>query len=106
MLSNKDKLNTIKGISFFMMILMLIAIFNLPYAYYEFLRIATMTGSGIIILNLYLLNKFENTNIFISIAILILWNPIIPFYMDKSSWIIFDLAASAYFGYLFYIIKD
>lgn len=105
MVSREDHLNTIKLISFIMMILMAAAIFNLPYGYYTFLRVATLIGSGFVILNFYALDKFENPFIFGAIAILILWNPIMPFYMDKSSWTFFNLAAAGYFGYLFYKIN-
>lgn len=102
MASREHHSQTIKSTSFIMMTLMITAIFNLPYDYYIFLRVATLIGSGIVALTMYTLDKFENPVIFGSLVILILWNPIIPFYMDKSSWIVFNLAAAGYFGYLFY----
>ena len=45
---------------------------------------------------------FFNKVPFIEIAIAILFNPIYPIYMDKSSWVIFDIICGIYYIYLFY----
>lgn len=101
----EDHLKTIKLLSLIMMILMGLAILNLPYGYYTFLRVATLICSGFVIMNFYYLSKFENPYIYGAILILILWNPIFPIYMERSTWVFFNLMACIFFGFLFYKIK-
>lgn len=105
MIPREDHLNTIKLMSFILMIIMGIAIFNLPYGYYTFLRFATLICSGFIVLNFYTLDQFENPHVWVSITTLVLWNPIFPFYMERSTWVFFNLVATVYFGYIFFKIK-
>jgi hypothetical protein len=82
--------------------LLLIAIADLPYGYYQFLRIVISIIAG---LNAF--SELENENkilFFIFSLILVLFNPIIPIHLDKNTWtpiniivgIIFGLSAFAY----------
>lgn len=76
-----------------------IAILNLPYGYYTFLRILVSISCGIYI--------YENRslganfwNIVLGI-ILVLFNPIIPIYLTKSIWMSID----ALVGVVFLIVS-
>lgn len=76
-------------------VLMLLAIFNLPYGYYEFLKI-TITGiSGY--LAFYYANKKFTRWLIIMFGIAILFNPILPIHLDKSIWIIIDIIIAIVF---------
>ena len=78
-----------------MAVLYFVAIANLPYGYYTFLRVFSLIFLGIFILaycttcsdlQISMLN-FPNVA---AGAIIVLFNPIFPIYMDKSTWIVFD----------------
>lgn len=75
-------------------ILLFVAIFNLPIAYYDILRILIFTGSIVALID-------AEKNIIpkiIFVLILILFNPIIPIYLrEKSYWIPFDFMAAIFF---------
>ena len=86
----------IKNIKMITALLLLIAIFPLPYAYYQLLRIIVTISSGI---SAY--NEYENNNYGLSIAfaiVLILFNPIAPIYLDKGTWVIIDIIVGISFG--------
>ena len=77
--------------------LLLLAVLPLPYAYYTLLRIVVSIVAGISVWN-----SFEEgqTGWAFGLAIMVLmWNPIFPFYMDKTAWIICDLIGA---GVLFF----
>lgn len=74
-------------------VILFTSIADLPYAFYQIMRIAVPLLSAI-----YLVFAFTSTDGFNlmhlpNIIIVILWNPIAPIYMDKDSWIIIDLIA-------------
>ena len=76
--------------------LLLFAIFPLPYGYYQLLRIVVTISSGISAYKAY-----ENKNHGLSIAfaiVLILFNPIMPIYLDKGTWVVFDITVGIFFG--------
>ena len=73
-----------------------LAIANLPYGYYRFLRITITVISGI---NIYFEVEKENkSNLIIFLAIAILFNPIIPIYLNKTTWIPIDFITGLFFG--------
>ena len=74
----------------------------LPISSYDFYLILRWFICGVSIFFAYT-NYNDNKKIpFIEIAIAILFNPIYPIYMDKSSWVIFDIICGIYYIYLFY----
>ncbi len=76
--------------------LLLLAIANLPYGYYRFLRISITIISGI---NLFIEFNKENKLLFIFfLLVLILFNPIIPIYLNKETWTPIDLISGIFFG--------
>ena len=73
-----------------------IAVFNLPTAYYSFLRIAVSIGA---ILGIYSFLKYKNYYLMtVFTIILILFNPLFPIYLHKKSiWIPMDIALGLLF---------
>ncbi|NOX37702.1 MAG: hypothetical protein GXO78_09215 [Calditrichaeota bacterium] len=75
--------------------LLMIAIADLPYGYYIFLRIA-VTLVAITMANMAYRQKHSYW-MMLFIAIAILFNPIIPVYLDKEIWIVIDLVVALLF---------
>ena len=74
-------------------LLFFISTFKMPYGFYQFARIVVFFLS---IIHLYIWHKhIEKFSLkFIPIiAIAILWNPIMPIYLDKVAWVILDILA-------------
>lgn len=72
-------------------ILLLLALFDLPYGYYNFLRIMIFIISCY---SIYVFYKYEKILwVWIFVIIAVLFNPIIPIYLDKSLWKIVDIVA-------------
>lgn len=76
-------------------VLLLLALFNFPIGYYQILRWTVMIISAYLSYNYFNTNNKKYGWIFAAIAIL--FNPLIPFYLDKSIWQIFDLVVSGVF---------
>jgi|GEM_PF-1992365 hypothetical protein len=95
--ANSHDINVMKGISIALMILLIVAIFKLPYGYYTFLRIITTLGTGFLIFKTYSMYKTNDAFIWGLIIILILWNPVIPVYLTKSIWRYLNSIAAAFF---------
>ena len=73
-----------------------LAIIDLPIGYYTFLRILVTIGASSVILTE--ISKGINFWIIIFGIIAILFNPIIPVYLnDKSVWIPIDIIAAIFF---------
>jgi len=69
----------------------------LPYAYYTLLRIVVSIVAGISAWQSY---EGRQIGWAFGLAIMVLlWNPIFPFYMDKTVWIICDIIGA---GVLFF----
>ena len=93
-----------KNIKLITAVLLLIAVAPLPYAYYTLLR---WVVTGVSAFCAYLTFNDESRGWAFGFAIIaILFNPILPFYMDKSSWIIFDVVTAGVFGFSAFVNKD
>ena len=76
--------------------MLFLAIFQLPYGYYNLLRLVVTISSGISSFNAY---ENEKVGIAIIFAIIcLLFNPIFPIYLDKSMWIPIDILVGVFFG--------
>lgn len=73
----------------------LLAIFDLPYGYYEFLRWLISISS--LALAIHCIRKDSRAWLFLAIPAIALWNPFFGATMLKSSWFFFNLAAGAAF---------
>lgn len=79
-----------------MAVLYLIAIADLDYGYYTFLRIISLIMLGIFVFVYYgATESFLNFPCISAIFIIILFNPITPIYLDSSTWLILDLISAA-----------
>lgn len=69
-----------------------IAATDLDYGYYVFIRILSLVFLGIFIFVYYAeTDSFLNFPNIASMIVLILFNPVISIYLDKSMWIVFDM---------------
>lgn len=71
-------------------VLMLIAVGDNPYGYYQFLRIATIIIALFIAYIVYKSDE-ENKAVWFFVAVAILFNPFLPIYLDKSLWVVIDI---------------
>jgi hypothetical protein len=86
--------------------MMFIAIFDMPYGFYEFLRIITFVG---IIGLMYLFSSQISQPTFLLLFLIIiglLWNPILPIYLDRGSWFVFNLLAGLFFAFIAYNVSS
>ena len=80
---------------FLVALLLFIAILDLPYGYYKILRVIVSLAALVMLAYEY---KSRNFVFFIYLfLILIFFNPLIPIYLDKSSWQVLDPLAGLYF---------
>jgi len=84
-----------KGIKKIIATMLFLAIFKMPYSYYEILRVVVALGSWVSASDAY--NKKSSDMGLVFIICLILWNPIIPIHLPKEVWIPLDLIAAAFF---------
>ncbi|MBU1873615.1 hypothetical protein KJ688_07790 [bacterium] len=76
--------------------LLFIAIFDLPYGYFIFLRIFICI---LACLSAYTASEYKNkTWVWIFGITAILFNPIIPIYLDKEIWTVLDILAAILFA--------
>lgn len=96
-----DRESILKNVGFFVIILLLIAIMDLPYGYYIFLRIFVFAYAAIMSIFNYSKNK-ESNEWWLTIPLAILFNPVIPIHLTKSIWIFLNLISAALIGYISY----
>lgn len=77
----------------------------LPISSYDFYIILRWFTFGSSLYIAYCSYNENNMVPYIEIAIAILFNPLYPIYMEKSTWVLFDLAAGSYYLYLYNLIK-
>jgi len=82
-------------VRFFAAGMLVIAIADLPYGYYTLLRIAICILAGFSAYVAFESEKKPWLWLFGTIAIL--FNPIIPIYLDKETWTIIDLIVAVIF---------
>lgn len=75
--------------------LLLVAILNLPYGYYEMLRIVITVFAVFFAFKLSTIK--QNGLMLIMIAIIVLFNPISPMHLDKGLWMILDVVSAIVF---------
>jgi hypothetical protein len=76
-----------------------IALLPLPYGYYTFLRIVVTAFS------LYMAYEYSNKGKWLTgwalayVLAAILWNPLFPIHLDRSSWFVLDLIGAGVFWF-------
>lgn len=85
-------------------VLLLLGMFNgWPYGYYTFLRLAIC---GISIYNTISFSKLNLSGwVLIFAALAILFNPLLPIYLNKSTWVGIDLISAIIFFFSTFSIK-
>ena len=87
------------------MVSIFLGILNQPYSYYEFLRVFVFIIS--IVLTIQAFRKVNKTGFeYLYLAMTILFNPIIPIYLSKDVWVIFDVLTIISLGISLAFDKD
>lgn len=75
--------------------MLLLALADWQYSYYEVLRVVVCAASVYLAYVLYEYKQIGWVCVFLAIAVL--FNPIIPIYLQKSNWQLFDIIAAVIF---------
>lgn len=90
--------------------ILFISMANLPYGFYTFMRIVVPLLSAIYLIFAYATEGKFHFMLIPNIIIIILWNPILPVYLDKDTWVVIDAFAGlielAMALYAFYLWRD
>jgi hypothetical protein len=76
-------------------IVLVVAVFPLPYGYYTFARIATCFACGILAWTCFVSQPSAPAWGVVLLGISILFNPLIPIYLKRQTWFWLDLASAA-----------
>ena len=76
-------------------IVLVVAVFPLPYGYYIFARIATCCACGILAWTCFAGRPSAPTWGIVLVGIAVLFNPLIPIYLKRQTWFWIDLASAA-----------
>lgn len=90
----RRQLANVKTINTVLSVMMLLALFNLPYGYYELLRVVVFLGAIYDTYVAYSLYEKLTGPTYIFLFIAFLWNPIIPIFLNRSVWNVFNIAAA------------
>lgn len=86
--------------------LLIAAVFPLPYGYYSFLRLAITASAAYLAWQDYKKkNAFNGWSLTLSMVAL-LFNPLIPVYLDRASWFVIDLAVAGIFALRWHASSD
>jgi hypothetical protein len=84
----------------FLAFLMFLAIFDLPYTYYAFLRPVVFIGSILLIFLITQQNSKLTLLIMLISIIALLFNPIIPIYSNRGFWLPVNVLSGIIFAYI------
>ncbi|MCV9944917.1 DUF6804 family protein [Rhizobium sp. BT-175] len=86
--------------------LLFVALLPLPYGYYIFLRLVIAASAAYLAWQDYKKqNAFNGWSLILSMVAL-LFNPLIPVYLDRGSWFIIDLAVAGIFAMRWHVSAD
>ena len=80
--------------------LLLIALLTLPNGYYTFLRLTVTLAAAFAAYSLW---KDSPWLAWIFIGVAILFNPLVPVYLDRQIWTVIDVTAAGLFGWAAWI---
>jgi hypothetical protein len=75
-------------------VMLILGIFSLPSDYYLLLRWVVTLGLSFYIYKS--LEKYDEINVVVLVFIIILFNPIIPFYLKKDVWTMIDIFSGGF----------
>ncbi len=84
--------------------MLLLGILDFPYAYYTLLRIVVTVVSAFAAYNA--VENDQQPWMIIFGAVAILFNPIIPIYLNKEIWVVIDVIVAGLFGVSVFVLKD
>ena len=95
------------GVSVALCVLYLVGVADLDYGYYTFLRIFSLVALGSLIFVYAMeVDKLLNPVTIVAGVLLILFNPILPIYLDKEVWVVLDIISAVAVlgtgGYIFF----
>ncbi len=102
MTNQKEKNNFIKYFIILTILILFGAIAEWPYGYYTFLRWLTCIASILVVLQAFEKNIDWAKIVFIVIAIL--FNPLAPIYLSRSTWIPLDIITAILFIFVIRIL--
>lgn len=79
-------------------VLLLVALFELPYGYYIFLRWTVCIAACFTAWAFYAANERPTLIMLLMTVIAILFNPIVPVHLTRSTWAIIDVVTAIVFG--------
>ncbi|SIO56175.1 hypothetical protein SAMN05443247_08214 [Bradyrhizobium erythrophlei] len=87
-------------------ILLVIAVWRLPYGYYTFVRIVVCGSAAFIALVSF--KEHAPTYVWptLLLAIATLFNPLIPIFLDRTTWFYLDLSAATAFLVHLFIVRQ
>lgn len=94
--------NNIKIASIIGLVLLFLALLNLPYEYYIFLRWAITIIA--LFITFVIWDKLENMK-WMSVIIAIIYNPIVPVYLSRNVWILIDILSGLIFLIILFMYK-
>jgi hypothetical protein len=89
----EDELPKFFILPFIIAAILFISIADLPYGFYTVMRIVVPLLSAIYLFFAYIMSDGFNLMMIPNVLIVILWNPILPVYLDKDTWVIIDAIA-------------
>jgi hypothetical protein len=79
-------------------ILLVVAVFRMPYGYYSFLRITICAAAALMAaVSLLEQTRFDTAWMTLFVLIAILFNPILPIRLHRSIWFYLDLTSATLF---------
>lgn len=71
--------------------LMIMALFDNPYGFYQFLRIIIPLLAGFVAYKIYQHDE-DSKYVWFFVGVAVLFNPLAPIYLDRSVWAVLNLA--------------
>lgn len=80
-----------------MIVLLLLCVFDMPYGYFQFLRIAAFVVFGLLAWEY----RESEQKLFFALYLVgaLLFNPVFPVHLGRALWLVMDLAYAALLGY-------
>lgn len=73
--------------------ILFVSIAELPYGFYQVMRMVVPLLSGIYLIYAFIFADGFSLMHIPNILIVIMWNPILPVYLDKDTWVVIDAIA-------------
>lgn len=82
----------------FPVVLLLVAVLPLPYAYYIFMRVVVCGAALYIAFSENEVSKGVNFWVCALLGVAVLYNPVVPFHLSRKVWLILNIATALFFA--------